>query len=79
MKNNLKKSVLTLLLVLTSSIGFADGGPGDNNTDGNLTGDGDSSGTTPAAPIDDWILPFVLVGAAVGYYAIRKKYSNSTV
>ncbi|MEC5164606.1 hypothetical protein RCH18_000325 [Flavobacterium sp. PL11] len=78
MKNNLRKAILTLFLVVTSSIGFAQG-PGGQNPNDNLTGDNDFSGTTPAAPVDDWILPFVLVSAAVGYYAIRKKYSNSTV
>ena len=76
MKNNLRKLALTLLLVLTSSIGFAQGGPGNGNE---VKGDGDSTGSSPAAPVDDWILPFVLVSAAVGYYAFRKKYSNSAL
>ncbi len=27
----------------------------------------------PGAPVDDWILPFVLVSLVVGYFYIRKK------
>ena len=75
MKNNLRKLALTLLLVVTSSIGFAQGGPGNGiEVKGD---DGDVTGSSPAAPVDDWILPFVLVSAAVGYYVFRRKQSNS--
>ena len=74
MKNNFKKIVLTLLLVSTSTIGFADDLGNGIEVKGD---DGDVTGSSPAAPVDDWILPFVLVSAAVGYYAFRRKQSNS--
>lgn len=35
--------------------------------------DGSNDPLNPSAPIDDYILPMLFVGAALGYYVIKKR------
>jgi hypothetical protein len=34
------------------------------------------SDDTPGAPVDDWLLPFVVISAIVGYCSLRKRIST---
>ena len=77
MKNIIIKAYLVLFFLAISPITFAQG-PGDENPIGNLKKDDDDA-TPPGVPVDDWIIPFVLLSTAVGYYAYRKKVSNNTL
>lgn len=33
----------------------------------------------PAAPINDWIIPFAILGCALGCYFLSKKIANSNI
>jgi hypothetical protein len=35
------------------------------------------SGDTPGAPLDDWILSFIVISAIIGYYGLRKRISTN--
>ena len=72
MKNLSSKLYMTLLLIFSNLIIFAQ--PGNNDGFGGLEG-----GDAPAAPVDDWIIPFIVLSSIVGYYLIRKKFKNSTI
>jgi hypothetical protein len=32
---------------------------------------------TPGAPLDDWILSFIVISAIIGYYGLRKRISTN--
>lgn len=35
------------------------------------------SDDVPGVPVDDWILPFIVISAIVGYYSLRKRISTN--
>ena len=69
--NKVIKIVLTLVLFLAVSSGFAQG-PADVPDPGG-TEDTPGSPLEPGAPIADYILPMLVVGIATAYVMLRKK------
>ena len=66
MKNSNHSAIrYQFLLVLLFLVQFAQAQPGFD--------DGDDVNDAVPAPIDNWILPMVIIGIAVMYYFIKKK------
>ncbi len=71
MKNNIKKLVLALTLSICSLTTFASNISGDEDSS-TLANPGDPTGD-PGAPINDYLLPMLVLGVALGYRLLRKK------
>ena len=69
MKNKAINTVVFCLILLSSLNGIAQGGPGteDSGTTGNL------ETTDPATPINDYIIPMLLLGAVLGFSLLKRK------
>jgi hypothetical protein len=68
MKNNLIKSVLTLVFLFINFLSFAQGGPGDENDTGNLEGD-----DAPAAPINGKLIWLAILAIVFAYYIFKRE------
>jgi hypothetical protein len=68
-KNLLKFYVVTVCLCSTVILAET---PGTDDTNGLLEG-----ADVPGAPVDDWIIPFIIVSFVLGYSLIRKRIKNS--
>ncbi len=72
MKNNLKTLIVVLILSIFSMTTFAANTSGDDDlatfADNPAGAPGD-----PGAPINDYLLPMLLLGVAIGYRLLRKK------
>jgi hypothetical protein len=40
---------------------------------------GDVEDVPPPAPVDDWIIPFVILGLILGFYIIRKNIKENNI
>ena len=49
----------------------------DPGTDTGIGGIPLESGDPPGAPVDDWILPFIVISAIIGYYSLRKRINTN--
>jgi hypothetical protein len=49
----------------------------DPGTDTGIGGIPLESDDTPGAPVDDWILPFIVISSIIGYYSLRKRISTN--
>jgi hypothetical protein len=68
MRNKVIKTVVFCLLFLSSLNGIAQGpGTEDSGTTGNL------ENTDPATPINDYIIPMLLLGAVLGFSLLKRK------
>ena len=65
MKNKVINTVMFCLILLSNLNGIAQEAPGDDNFDGNLE-DLD-------APINDYIIPMLLIGIVIGYRLLKQK------
>jgi hypothetical protein len=65
MKKNTKKIIVFCLITLSSLNSFAQPGVEDTIT-GNLEG-------TDTAPINDYIIPMIVLGIALSFYMFKKK------
>ena len=72
MKNNLKTLVIVLILSIFSMTTFAANTSGDDDlatfADNPAGAPGD-----PGAPINDYLIPMLILGIAIGYRLLRKK------
>ncbi len=64
MKNNIKKIIVFCLITLSSLNSFAQL-PGSQNDTSNLE--------TTDAPINDYIIPMIVLGIVLSFYLIKKK------
>ena len=68
MKNKAINTVMFCLILLFNFYGIAQETPGDDNFDGNLE-DLDA----PPGPINDYIIPMLLIGIVIGYRLLKQK------
>lgn len=73
MKTNLLKYYITAFYIFSTFAMVAQ--PGNNDTDGGLENDGD---TTPAAPIDDYAWVLALIGLLFVFLKFRALYKRRT-
>ena len=67
MKNKVINTVMFCLILLSNLNGIAQEAPGDNNFDGNL------EDLDPPLPINDYIIPMLLIGIIIGYRLLIQK------
>jgi hypothetical protein len=65
MKNKAINTVVFCLILLSNLNGIAQEAPGDQNGTGDLE--------TPDAPINDYIIPMLLIGIVIGYRLLKQK------
>jgi hypothetical protein len=68
MKNKAINTLVFCLILLSNLNGIAQEAPGDDNFDGNLE-DLDA----PPGPINDYIIPMLLIGIIIGYRLLKHK------
>jgi hypothetical protein len=69
MKNKVIKTVVFCLIFLSSLNGIAQSGPGSE-----ASGTEALEGTDPiASPINDYIIPMLLLGAVLGFSLLKRK------
>ena len=71
MKNNIKTLVLVFVFSIFSFTAFAANTTGEEDLT-TFTNPNDP-GADPGAPIDDYLIPMLVVGIAIGFHLIRKK------
>ncbi len=67
MKNKAIKTVVFCLIFLSSLNGIAQDVPGSQDSSGSL------ENTTQDAPINDYIIPMLLLGAVLGFSLLKRK------
>ena len=67
MKNNAIKIIVFCLITLSSLNSIAQPGTEDDITNGNL------EGIDNTAPINDYIIPMLVIGALISFSLLRKK------
>ena len=72
MKNNIKTLVLVLIISIFSLTTFASNTTGEEDL-ATFTNPGDPGGDPGATPINDYLLPMLVLGIAVGYRLLRKR------
>jgi hypothetical protein len=72
MKNNIKTLVLVLIISIFSLTTFASNTTGEEDL-ATFTNPGDPGGDPGASPINDYLLPMLVLGIAVGYRLLRKR------
>ena len=77
MKNKAIKTVVFCLIFLSSLNGIAQPGSGTADTTGDLAMENTSADAAAAAasPINDYIIPMLLLGAVLGFSLLKKKTS----
>ncbi len=70
MRNKVIKTVVFCLLFLSSLNGIAQDGPG---TGADTTGGAPTLEETDATPINDYIIPMLLLGAVLGFSLLKRK------
>ena len=71
MKNNIKTLVLVLTFTIFSVTTFAANSSGEEDL--TTFANPNDPGADPGAPIDDYLVPMLLLGIAVGFRLLRKK------
>jgi hypothetical protein len=64
---DLSKIYLLAFLLFADFVAFAQGGPGNDNGDGDLEG-----GDPPAAPINTKLILLVVLGLILAFYSFKK-------
>ena len=72
MKNNLKTLVIVLILSIFSMTTFAANTSGEEDLT-TLADNPASAPGDPGAPINDYLIPMLVLGIAIGYRLLRKK------
>ena len=72
MKYNIKTLVLVLIISIFSLTTFASNTTGEEDL-ATFTNPGDPGGDPGASPINDYLLPMLVLGIAVGYRLLRKR------
>ena len=72
MKNNLKTLVIVLILSIFSMTTFAANTSGEEDLTTLVDNPAGSPGD-PGAPINDYLIPMLVLGIAIGYRLLRKK------
>jgi len=67
MKKSILKFIVYNLIILITSNAFAQQLPGDQNTSGNL------ENSDSVAPINDYLIPMLVVGVFFSFYLFKKK------
>ena len=69
MKNKAIKTVVVCFIFLSSLNGMAQDGPGTEDSSGN----GGLENTTQDSPINDYIIPMLLLGVVLGFSLLKRK------
>ena len=72
MKNKVIKTVVFCLIFLSSLNGIAQDSPGSQDSSGTP---GNLENADPVAPINDYIVPMLLLGVVIGFI-LQKKNTN---
>ena len=72
MKNNIKTLVLVLITSIFSLTAFASNTLSDEDL-ATFTNPGDPAGDPGATPINDYLVPMLLLGSIIGYRMLNKK------
>jgi hypothetical protein len=71
MKNNIKTLVLVLTFSICSMTTFAANSSGEEDLE--TFTNPNNPGADPGAPINDYLVPMLLLGIAIGYRLLKKK------
>jgi hypothetical protein len=67
MKNKAIKTIVFCLIFFSSLTGIAQDGPASQDSSGSL------ENTTQDSPINDYIIPMLLLGAVLGFSLLKRK------
>ena len=72
MKNNIKTFVIVFVFSIFSMTSFAENTTGEEDLS-TFANPGEPGGDPGVSPINDYLIPMLVVGIAIGFHLIRKK------